>query len=322
MYYIQLGDLMKRIKILRKPKKRNKHIISLFLFIIIIYILFQTLDSIPLKIGNKKYVSILLEKTTYSKKESLLKLTKDYLKNIYQNPTKYLLQNQSKLIKEKKIKPVINLIKDDSPLIYIYNSHQTEEYSPSSFLEYSVNPTVTMVNYILENKFKEQNYSTIVEEASIKEILNKNAWKYSSSYKASRLLLEQRKIETPTLKYFIDVHRDSLKKDRTTVVINDKSYAKILFIVGLENSKYQNNLNFTTEIDNCLNEKYPALSKGIYKKSGAGVNGVYNQDFSPFVILVEMGGYENTTTEVLNSSLAFSECFLEVIKTYESKSNS
>ena len=62
-----------------------------------------------------------------------------------------------------------------------------------------------------------------------------------------------------------------------------------------------------------MNAYYPGLSKGIYKKEGPGVNGVYNQDFSNRLILVEMGGYENTTTEVLNSAIAFSKCFLEVV---------
>ena len=60
-------------------------------------------------------------------------------------------------------------------------------------------------------------------------------------------------------------------------------------------------------------EKYPTLSRGIYKKGGPGVNGIYNQDFSSYTILIEIGGYENTTVEVLNSLLVFSECFMEVI---------
>ena len=105
-----------------------------------------------------------------------------------------------------------------------------------------------------------------------------------------------------------------MPKSRTTVTINEKDYATILFIVGLENKNYQENLSFTEKINNKLNEKYPNLSKGIYKKEGEGVNGVYNQDFSPRTILVEMGGPENSIEEVLNTSLAFSDCFLEVIK--------
>jgi stage II sporulation protein P len=78
-----------------------------------------------------------------------------------------------------------------------------------------------MVNYILEDIFNNNSYKTLVEEGSIKEILNKNNWKYSSSYKASRQFLDKAKKNNPSLKYFIDIHRDSLKKERTTISIND-----------------------------------------------------------------------------------------------------
>ena len=100
-------------------------------------------------------------------------------------------------------------------------------------------------------------------------------------------------INYPSLKYFIDIHRDSLKKDKTYIRIGDKDYAKVLFIVGLENENYNENLEFTNKINDKLNEYYPGLSKGIYKKEGPGVNGVYNQDNSRHTILIEIGGVEN-----------------------------
>lgn len=304
-------------------RKRNKLIISLLLCSITFISIFKNLDSTNINYDNQKLVKNLLDKTTNIKNNSLKKVTNKILKDIYNSPTKYLLQTKSNLIKKEKIMmPVINEITEYKPTIYIYNSHQTEEYTPSDFIEYSIKPQVTMANYIMEEQFNKNNYQTYTESASIKEILNNNNWKYSYSYKASRILLEQRKNEYPSLTYFIDVHRDSLKKDKTTIVLNDKTYAKLLFIVGLENENYQQNLFFTEQINNCLNINYPNLSKGIYKKSGAGVNGIYNQDFSPYTILIEVGGYENTTNEVLNSSIAFSNCFMEVIKTHEPKTNS
>jgi len=171
-----------------------------------------------------------------------------------------------------------------------------------------------MASYILEDVFNKNNYSTLVEERSIKDILNMNNWKYSSSYKASRILMEDSFRKHNSLKYFIDVHRDSLVKDKTSITINGKEYAKILFLIGLENEKYLSNLEFTEKINNKINEKYPGLSKGIYKKGGAGVNGVYNQDFSSYTILIEIGGFESSSVEVLNTSLAFAECFMEVIR--------
>lgn len=302
---------------LKVSTKKKKLFIYLFFFLCGLFLSFKYINLLNINYKNKSLTTFFLDKATY-KNGYTKTLIKNTFLDIYKNPTKYLLNINTKIKKEKEIIIPATNIDNNKPLIYIYNTHQTEEYASSNILEFTIKPTVTMANYILEDIFNSNSYKTLVEERNIKEILNQNNWKYSNSYKASRIFLESSKKENPTLKYFIDVHRDSLKKERTTITINDKSYAKLLFIVGLENKTYNDNLMFTTEINNCLNTKYPNLSKGIYKKSGPGVNGIYNQDFSPYTILIEIGGYENTTTEVLNSSIAFSECFMEVISIYES----
>jgi len=298
-----------------KKKKRVKKSVFLLIFILALTLSYQYLDKNIKKKDQKELVEILLsnepETNLITKVFSLL-LPKE------SKVTDILSKNYKGLVKEndQKIVPVAKTDKktDSSPTIYIYNTHQTEEYKARNFIEESVKPTVQMNNYILEDVFTKAGYNTLVEERNIKEVLNSNHWNYAGSYKASRVFLESTKKENPTLKYFLDVHRDSLPKDKTTTTINDKSYAKILFIVGLENPNYIENLNFTEKINQKLVEKYPNLSKGIYKKAGHGVNGVYNQDISPRSILVEMGGLENTIDEVLNTCLAFAECFLEVLK--------
>lgn len=296
-----------------KKKTKGKRFILFLLFVFSIYTTFQYLEENEFKINQKEFVEILLSKNEETSiineiAKILFPSKKEVVKTLIKSNYKGLIQQQ-----EKTTIPTVKDGQKGNPLIYIYNSHQTEEYTPSSFVEYSVMPTVQMNNYILEEQFEEKNYQTIVEEQSIKQILNEHGWNYAGSYNASRLLLEQAQKKYPTLKYFIDVHRDSLPKDRTTVTIDNKNYASILFLIGLENPSYQKNLTFTEQINEKINEKYPSLSKGIYKKQGEGVNGIYNQDFSPYTILVEMGGPDNTIDEVLNTSLAFAECFLEVI---------
>ena len=282
------------------------------LFPVLIFLFGIIIGLINIEITNKDFINILVDYSLpKTKKELSYKLLTSKLINYKENTLNYLNKN----LRQKKTIPVIKEESKD-PLIYIYNTHQTEEYETSTILDYSIKPTVTITNYILEEIFNKNKLYTYVEESNIKEILNKNAWNYSYSYKATRILLEQRKLEYPTLKYFIDVHRDSITKDKTTININNKSYAKILFLIGLENPNYQENLSFTEKLNNLINQKYPNLSKGIYKKGGPGVNGVYNQDFSKYLILVEMGGYQNTPIEVLNSSLALAECFMEVINEY------
>ena len=208
-------------------------------------------------------------------------------------------------------KEEVRIVDTYSPKIYIYNSHPTEEYA--SNISFSFRPNVTMINSILKSQFEKNGYTTLIESRSVSDLLNINNWNYASSYKASRIYIEESKNKYNSLDYFIDIHRDSLPHNRTTVSINGKEYASLLFLIGLENPNYMENNNFSERIVDKLNSKYPGICKGIMQKGGVGVNGVYNQDFSPHLILLEVGGEENTTAEVLNSALAFSDCFLEVI---------
>ena len=280
------------------------------MFIFGMFVSYKNLEKSKIEIADKELVNLVVS-SSYTNDDGILeRIMNEALKA--SNPIKLLNKDYNKYVtKTIEDKKVSN--EEENPIIYIYNTHQTEEYAPSNYAEFSINPTVVMNDYILEDIFNKNGYKTLVEERSIKEVLNNNGWRYANSYQASRIFLEDSIVKHPSLKYFIDVHRDSLKKEKTTISINNKNYAKIVFLIGTENSNYQANLSFTEKINNKLNSLYPGLSKGIYKKGGEGVNGVYNQDFSPTTILVEMGGYENTTTEVLNTTIAFSKCFLEVL---------
>lgn len=300
-------------KFITKKIKKNKKLKFLFFFLMFIFGMFvsyKNLEKSKIEIADKELVNLVVS-SSYTNDDGILeRIMNEALKA--SNPIKLLNKDYNKYVtKTIEDKKVSN--EEENPIIYIYNTHQTEEYAPSNYAEFSINPTVVMNDYILEDIFNKNGYKTLVEERSIKEVLNNNGWRYANSYQASRIFLEDSIVKHQSLKYFIDVHRDSLKKEKTTISINNKNYAKIVFLIGTENSNYQANLSFTEKINNKLNSLYPGLSKGIYKKGGEGVNGVYNQDFSPTTILVEMGGYENTTTEVLNTTIAFSKCFLEVL---------
>ena len=293
----------------KKSKKKSKKKLLYIFFLLGIFLSFKLLNKSKIEISNKEFSKMIIS-NTFIEKENILEKVVKKTKEVA-NPVKVLQNNYQTFLEvpeESKDEK-----KETEPIVYLYNSHPTEEYLASTYAEFSVNPTVIINNYILEDILDKNNIETIVEEQSVTDILKNNNWKYYESYRASRILLEQSIVKYPTLKYFIDIHRDSLEREKTTYQLNEKDYAKIIFIVGLENKNYQNNLELTERINQKLNEKYPGLSKGILQKKGAGVNGVYNQDFSPNTILVEIGGYQNNTTEVLNTTLAFADCFMEVI---------
>ena len=301
-------------KITRDKKRRFKYKFLLFvvLFILSVITTFKTLLKSNIKVSDKNLVRFLLSDIQYD--NNIFKNVFNKVKKNY-SPVNLLSTRYYDLVPKKSKKALNN--KNNDYLIYIYNTHQEEKYASSTFVESEVSPSVMMSSYILQDVFNKNSFNTLVEERSIKEILNNNNWRYYKSYDASRIYLDDSKSKYPSIKYFIDVHRDSLKGDKTTVEIENKKYAKIVFLIGLENKNYKENLEFTTKINDKLNEKYPNLSKGIYEKGGDGVNGVYNQDNSKYTILVEIGGVDNTTNEVLNTTLAFSECFMEVISTNE-----
>ena len=116
---------------------------------------------------------------------------------------------------------------------------------------------------------------SIVLEDSISDYLKEKNWKYGKSYDASRYFIEPIIESNPNFKLIIDIHRDSATKEVSTTSIDNKSYAKLLFIVGQEHDNYKENLELANTLNNLVKEKYPSLTRGVMLKSGEKVNGKY-----------------------------------------------
>lgn len=203
-------------------------------------------------------------------------------------------------------------VKSNEPLIYIYNTHDEEAYYNSYLNPYNIVPDVKLASYYFQERLKDLGIESVVEKRKIKDVLDKNGWNYRYSYNASRVYLEEVSKNNPSIEYFIDLHRDSVGKDKTTTTINGKNYARVMFLVGLEHKSYQKNLDLATRLNELISQFDSTLSRGIYQKEGPGVNGIYNQDFSSKAILIEVGGQYNTIEEVANTI----EVMARVLKDY------
>ncbi|MDD3452839.1 MAG: stage II sporulation protein P [Bacilli bacterium] len=200
----------------------------------------------------------------------------------------------------------------NNPRVYIYNTHQLENYDDTGYSEFNITPNVLIASYMLKEKLNKLNIKTIVETSNIKEFLNINNWDYNKSYDASRYFLKEIIDKYNNLDLIIDLHRDAIDKEKSTVKINSKSYAKVLFVVGQNYEGYENNLALANKINDLIKNKYPELTRGIITKTGENVNGIYNQDLSDKIILIECGGYQNTMEEVMNTL----EILSNIIKNY------
>lgn len=309
---------MRKINLKTKRKRKWKR---RFLILAFLISFLYTCFSLSLHMTNEEFVRFLFE-SKENPNFYIIKMFDSVFKNriSLQNPLKifkgnYSYEDYSKNDADSEEEPTSgNYVSDPypkkeikEPKVYLYNSHQLEEYSSKNVEKYNVTPNVMMLSYILREKLNDRGIQTIVEENNVSEFLKANNWNYASSYKVTKLLLEDAKSKNPSLEYYIDLHRDSVGRNVTVADIKGKKYARILFLLGLENPNYQQNAAFIEKLNSMFNESYPGLSRGIYKKQGKGVNGVYNQDFSPTTILIEVGGVENTIEEVFNTAEAIAD---------------
>lgn len=309
---LSLGDRMRKSFKSKKVKTKRWKVVVILLIGIFSFSI--SLSYLSYFFQKKEVLEFILTSTlftgntkTVSKNPSILDFLLDYT-----------IGRQE--IEENDLEPKGEYIADPNPkenkknpIIYIYNTHQTEEYQGGVFMEHDIIPTVLTASYKLREELNKQNINTIVETTPIKDILNANSWNYASSYKASKLLMENAKEKNPTLQYFIDFHRDALPYESSTLTAEGKSYAKVLFVIGTDYDYFERNFELASKLSDKLNELVNGISRGVIKKGGVGVNGIYNQDFSEKTILIEVGGQYNKIGEVNNTVLILTTAIKEII---------
>jgi len=316
---------MMKLKKISKKKKIKYTFLLLIVYLVFAYTFYYSFKNVS-NTTNQEFIKFLLNNGNANFREDdrlskiLNKTINYFLKIDITRPDTLFNENiigykndadlEVDLEKLKQISYYIsdpNKIDTDKPIIYIYNTHQLENYNNDNLSIYGITPNVLMASYLLKEKLNEIGLPSIVEDTNITEFLSLNHWSFADSYKASRIFMLDKKNTYSSLKYYIDIHRDSVGKNVTTVKINNKNYARILFVIGLEHKGYYDNLELATNINKLFDKYYPGLSRGIYKKEGANVNGIYNQDISKNVMLIELGGVDNNILEVLNTINAISD---------------
>ncbi len=332
---------MKKINLKSNSKKKFsfKGIKFIFLILIILVSYLFTIKyftSSDLDIKNEEYVKFLLNESYKTEKSNYTFIVNESLKLL----SKLDLSKPVTLLDDKLTTTKVNsktnknVIKDETmaeddyeidtyekltsyisnpssmeindPQVYIYNTHQLETYSNSGLENYNINPNIMMTSYLLSEKLNKRGIKTIVEDTNMAEFMRISNIASSELYSTTRIFINNAKNKYSTLKYFIDIHRDSVSKDISTCTIDGKNYARILFVIGTSNETYLENEKIVRQLDDISDELYPCMSRGVYKRETKGWTVAYNQDISPNVMLIEVGAKENTIDEVLNTVDALS----------------
>lgn len=349
VYILLVGDDMGRHMSLKNPKRRRRFWrMKVFIFLFFIYIGFSATFYYSVrrqrKISNEEFINLLVSTGNANilsryQTTNLVNATMKFLFQIdFRNPKTILNSSILRYVgggEEKKkiqleynddysnmeeLKGVSDYIEDpnpstqSSPIIYLYNSHQLENYANHNLDIYGITPNVMMASYVLRENLSKLGISSLVEETNMSDVLASKGWNYSRSYDVSRISLLEKKKQYTSLKYFIDLHRDSVDKKYTTTQIGDKNYAKILFVVGQDYSGWEENYRVALSMNQMFDRYYPGLSRGIMLKTGLKVNGVYNQDVSVNTLLFEVGGVDNDIEEVYHTVSAMADVLARYVK--------
>lgn len=212
---------------------------------------------------------------------------------------------------------------EQDPLVFIYHSHNNESYIPELNGKnpneiFSDTKNITLVGKELSKALKKKNINSIYDNTDITGILEERNLSFDDSYKVSREKLKETINEYKSIKMVIDIHRDSQRRAATTVKIDGKDYARVIFVISKSSKNYDENRHFAKLLHEKLEELYPGLSRGILEKNQKSQS-TYNQDLKDNSILLQIGGVENTLEESYRTADAFAEAIKEIIDKDEGK---
>ncbi len=200
----------------------------------------------------------------------------------------------------------------DSPLVFVYHTHARETYLPEMASSKPLKPedahtddleiSVVRVGRELVDALKELGvpalHSTEVHDREGR----------LGSYVRSEATLQSVIGRYPSIQILLDVHRDSQLRSHTTLLAQGHTMAKIMVVLGSDNQAWRQNYDFAVSLMNVLETEYAGISRGIFPKPGR-----FNQHYSPYALLLEFGGVENTLEEALRSARAVAYAIAAVV---------
>ncbi len=207
--------------------------------------------------------------------------------------------------------------------VIIYHTHATESFLPTlqSVMAADVRPhraeqafssdpryTVMRVGEELASQLYGKHGIAVVQSRESPDAGGRGA-SYSRSAPIVRGLLAK----YPSAKVVIDLHRDAAPRSTTAATVKGKRVARIMFVVGSDHvfphPHWRDNYALALKLNQIVEDKFPGLSRGIMVKDYQ-----YNQQLSTDMLLIEVGGAENTLEEELATADLLAEAITRLLR--------
>ena len=235
------------------------------------------------------------------------------------NRTKYNVSLDEYL---KKPFPIDCAIPESEPLVLIIHTHGSESYLENGFDFYSPDETfrstdesrgVVHIGEVLCEKLNSLGINTVHDKTMY------DAEDFNKSYAYSREGIKAMLEKYPTIRFVIDLHRDSVfdsneRNVKPLTTLNGKDCAQLMLVVGTDeggsaHSGWRDNLTFATQLQQKMNDLYPTLARPVNLRSAA-----FNQALTSGSLILEVGSCGNTVEEAENAVLLFAQAYAGLLK--------
>lgn len=206
----------------------------------------------------------------------------------------------------------------NSPSVLIYHTHSQESFvseTKTSTEIHSVNDpqhNISLVGKRLADALQSNKVSAIQSAIDFATEAKSKQRDFSELYMMSRENVKEMLAIHTDIQMVLDVHRDSRKRNMTTLKINNTEVAKIRLVINHSHPNWERNLDFVQKISQKAQEMYPEFPIEVIEQKG--MSPVYwNQDLHPRAVLVEIGGMENTLEEEYESAEILAKILAELL---------
>lgn len=201
----------------------------------------------------------------------------------------------------------------DGPLVLIVHTHTTEAYLDEDAYYYDPKKAVA------ETRSRDDGENVIAVGEVVKDVLENmgistlhvkdyhDVYVFNESYNHSYDTVKKYLAKYPSIKYVIDLHRDSVIhtngiKVQPVAEIDGRKAAQVMLVIGsngngLAHDAWEKNLTLAVKLQDRLVEKYPELARPLNIRSGR-----FNQQLSTGMLLWEMGSCGNTLEQAKYSA--------------------
>ena len=209
----------------------------------------------------------------------------------------------------------------EEPTVLILHTHGTESYTRSQGERYTESSAFRTLDESYNMISVGDRLASLLEAGGIAVLHDRTLHdypSYSGSYNHARKSTQQYLKEHPSIRLVLDLHRDASGDNenqmRTKAVVDGKSSAQIMLVVGtsasgLKHPEWEQNLSLGLKLHTQCERIAPGIMRYVNLRAQR-----FNQDLSPGALIVEVGAAGNSHAEALTAVEVLAEAILSLSK--------